>query len=683
MTPLAEEPSVPASRNWRAGVWRWTLAATLIALAGGILFDRWYTQRLTVEARAAVAGAMAPTASSLRTAVERRVALLAGLQSFADAQPTRARLNAEFPTFARGIVLSAKGVRALQFVEGGRIVATWPLKNNERALGYNLFLDARPVVPRDVRRAMASDSTIVTGPIELVQGGEGLLVRRRIAARPGFPDLVAIILDVDPIITEVGIPDARTGLRLEVRDRTGEWFGGDPASTAIEPESLVVRVPDGNWTLLGAPVNGWAAAIAPARTSSRTALVSLGLLLVAVATFVGYRQAQMVGTLASRTARLGVALKAGRMGTWELDAVNDRMTFDASASAILGRAAGEVDGPMERMFSLLHPQDSTFVARVFLEILGSDRHEYTLEHRILLPDGNERWVLVNGDIERDASGKAVRVHGIISDASDRRAMESRARQLERVETIGTMAGGVAHDFNNLLTAMVSFTELARDALQDVGNEPKVAPIREDLDEALKVAARARGLTAQLLAFSRGAAAEPRRTALPKMLGEMEPLLRRLLGRRIKLTLQMAANVPDVWIDPSQFTQVVLNLVVNARDAIAEQGEVRIDLRALAVGDRRPAGAPAGSWVLAQVTDSGHGMSEDVRRRVFEPYFTTKKNTRGTGLGLSVVHGVVRASGGHAWVESQPGRGTTFSVFLPPLSGDARRDTPAGGLAAQG
>jgi PAS domain S-box-containing protein len=677
MSPIAEEPSVPALRNWRAPVWRWTVAATLVAAVSGVWFDRWNTQRLIGEARNSVAGAMAPTASSLRTAVERRVALLAGLKSFADAEPSRARLDADFPTFAQGIVVSADGVRALQFVDDGRIVSTWPLENNERALGYDLLADARPVVPRDVRRAMASDSTIVTGPIALVQGGDGLLVRRRLVARAGFPDLAAIILDVDPIIAEVGIPDARTGLRMEVRDRTGAWFGGDPAGSAMAPESLVVRVPDGNWTLLGAPVNGWAAAIAPARNSARAAMLFLGLFLVGLFTFIGDRQTRMVGALATRTARLGVALKAGRMGAWELDAVNDRMTFDASASAILGRAPGEVDGPMEQMFSVLHPQDATFVARVFLEILGSDRHEYTLEHRILLPDGNERWVLVNGDIERDASGKAVRVHGIISDASDRRAMEARARQLERVETIGTMAGGVAHDFNNLLTAMVSFTELARDALANVGPEAQVAPIREDLDEALKVAMRARGLTAQLLAFSRGAAAEPRRTEISRMLGEMEPLLRRLLGRRIQLTLQLGTKASDVWIDPSQFTQVVLNLVVNARDAIAENGDVRIELRELAADDRRPSGAPAGAWVLVQVTDSGVGMSEEVRRRVFEPYFTTKKSARGTGLGLSVVHGVVRASGGHAWVESQPGRGTTFSVFLPPLSTNAQRDIPAG------
>jgi PAS domain S-box-containing protein len=389
-----------------------------------------------------------------------------------------------------------------------------------------------------------------------------------------------------------------------------------------------------------------------------------------IGVLIGLRQSQMADVLARRTARLGVALKAGKMGTWELDVRGDRLTFDANGAAILGRPSHEVDGSLEKLFNLLHPQDAAFVARVFLEIIRSDRNEYTLEHRIMLPDGTERWVLVIGEIERDANGKAVRAQGIISDASDRRAIEARARHLERVETIGTMAGGVAHDFNNLLTAIISFTELAKESLGHVGSDPQLVAVREDLDEALKVSARAKGLAAQLLAFSRGAASEPRRADLAKTVAEMEPLLQRLLGKRITLHMQVAADVPPVWIDPSQFTQVVLNLVVNARDAISNHGEVTLALRFLRSDAMRPSGAPAGEWVTLEVADTGVGMDEDLRRRIFEPYFTTKAAARGTGLGLAVVLGVVRSAGGHALVESQLGRGSRFWIFLPPFAGGA-------------
>ncbi|MBX3133235.1 MAG: PAS domain-containing protein [Gemmatimonadaceae bacterium] len=652
----------------RLPIW-WAAAAFLTASAAVLAFDRWYGAHLEAEARVAVARTMGPTASALRSAVERRVALLDGLRSFAEAQPTRARLDAEFPTFAQGIVLSAEGVRALQFVERGVIVDTWPLAGNERALGYNLLADPREEISGDVRRAMSTDSVVVTGPIVLVQGGDGLLVRRRLARRLGFPDLSAIILDVPSIVREAGLPDRRTGLYLEVRDRQGRWFGGDTLVAGLEPEILRVQVPDGDWTLRAAPIGGWTAVLAPQRRAARAASVVAVLALTLIGVLIGLRQSQMADVLARRTARLGVALKAGKMGTWELDVRGDRLHFDANGAAILGRPPHEVDGSLEKLFAVLHPQDAAFVARVFLEILGSDRSEYTLEHRIILPDGGERWVLVIGEIERDAAGNAPRAQGIISDASDRRAIEARARHLERVETIGTMAGGVAHDFNNLLTAIISFTELAKESLGHVEADPQLRAVREDLDEALKVAARARGLAAQLLAFSRGAASEPRRADLARTVAELEPLLRRLLGKRIILHIDVVWDVPPVWIDPSQFTQVVLNLVVNARDAIADRGEVTLRLQRLTPSAMRPSGAPAGDWVALEVADSGVGMDESLRRRIFEPYFTTKAEARGTGLGLAVVHGVVRSAGGQALVESTPGQGSRFWIFLPPFAGD--------------
>lgn len=680
MRSATESPSVSATRHSRV-VGGWAIATFVVATLAAFGVDRWYTAHLESEARVATQRAMGPTVSALRSAVARRVALLNGLHSFVEAEPTRARLDQDFRTYAQGIVTSTAGVRALQLVQQGVIVATWPLAGNERASGYNLLGDARPEVPAGVRRAMLTDSVVITGPIALVQGGEGLLVRRRLTPRDGFPDLVAIILDVPTIIREAGIPDARTGLLLEVHDREGQWFGGDRIPEDVPSESLPVPVPDGDWSLQAAPAAGWDAAIAAPRAAARATSAAVVLLLTVLGGLYGWRQERQRAAIASRSARLGVALRAGRMGSWELDVRNDRMFFDENGAAILGREVAAVDGGLEKFFHMIHPDDAAFVARVFLEILKSDQPEYTLEHRVLLPDGGERWVLVLGEIERDERGHAVRAHGVISDASDRRAIESRARQLERVETVGTMAGGVAHDFNNLLAAITSFVELARDGLGDPPAESPAGLAKTDLDEALKVAARAKGLTAQLLAFSRGSAAEPRATDLARTLLEMEPLLRRLLGQRITLSVSADATTPAVWIDASQFTQVVLNLVVNARDAIVAKGEIGLRLRLLRAAEDRPPRAPTGDWVIFQVRDSGSGMTPEVQQRIFEPYFTTKTESRGTGLGLAVVHGVVRAAGGHAVVESEVGVGTTFWIFLPPLDASGRRPSPGGGLPA--
>jgi PAS domain S-box-containing protein len=673
--PEASSAPTPASAYLPA---RWGTAVFVAALLAALAFDQWYGRHLEAEARVAVQRAMGPTAAALRTAVARRVAQLNGLHSFVESQPTRARLDASFQTFAGGVAASTEGVRTLQLVEDGVIVATWPLAGNERALGYNLLADPRPEVPDGVRRALATDSVVITGPIHLVQGGEGLLVRRRLTPRTGFPDLVAVILDVPSIVAEAGIPNRRTGLMMEVRDRAHHWFGGDTLPADVPAEVTVVPVPDGDWTLSAVPLGGWAAMSAGQRVASRAASAAVVLALTLLGVAFGLRQERLQQAIAARSARLGVALRAGRMGTWELDVVADRMTFDENGAAIVGRSLHEVDGPLEMFFHIIHPEDAAFVARVFLEILKSDRPEYALEHRVLLPDGSERWVLVLGEIERDETGRALRAHGVISDASDRRAIEARARHVERIETIGTMAGGVAHDFNNLLTAITSFVELARDGLGTPAPETPLAMVRQDLDEALAVAGRAKGLTSQLLAFSRGAASEPREADLARTLREMEPLLRRLLGQRITLDVEVAEETPSVWIDPSQFTQVVLNLVVNARDAIAVRGEIRLQLRRLLASDDRPAQAPAGEWVLLQVPDTGRGMSRDVQERVFEPYFTTKQESRGTGLGLAVVHGVVRAAGGHAVVESELGQGTTFWIFLPAIGSAGRPVSPPAG-----
>lgn len=253
MVGPTEASSAPVASKVRLPL-QWGAAAFVVTLLAALLFDRWYGRHLEAESRIAVQRSMGPAASALRAAVARRVSQLNGLHSFVEAQPSRARLDASFQTFAGGVAGTTAGVRTLQLVQNGVIVATWPLAGNERALGYNLLADPRPEVPDGVRRSLATDSIVITGPIALVQGGEGLLVRKRLTPRAGFPDLVAVILDVPSIVAEAGIPDRRTGLLLEVRDRAGHWFGGDTLTTDAAPESLVVKVPDGDWTLLGAPI---------------------------------------------------------------------------------------------------------------------------------------------------------------------------------------------------------------------------------------------------------------------------------------------------------------------------------------------------------------------------------------------------------------------------------------------
>jgi signal transduction histidine kinase len=251
------------------------------------------------------------------------------------------------------------------------------------------------------------------------------------------------------------------------------------------------------------------------------------------------------------------------------------------------------------------------------------------------------------------------------DVSEQRHMAERAREAQRLETVGRLAGGVAHDFNNLLAVIGSFASIVRDDL--AGHESA----QKDLDVILDATRRAASLTNQLLAFSRRQIQELQLVNVNRVVEELEKILRRLIGEDVELMMVTAKDLGVVKADPSQVEQVLMNLVVNARDAMPRGGRLTIETRNVTL-DRARTGAggeaiPPGDYVILAVTDTGIGMDEATRRRIFEPFFTTKEPGKGTGMGLSTVYGIVKQSSGHIEVCSQPGHGATFDVYLPRVS----------------
>ncbi|MCC6738821.1 MAG: response regulator [Planctomycetia bacterium] len=243
-----------------------------------------------------------------------------------------------------------------------------------------------------------------------------------------------------------------------------------------------------------------------------------------------------------------------------------------------------------------------------------------------------------------------------------RAMEEQMRQTTKMEAIGRLAGGVAHDFNNLLTAIVGYAELARDRF---GEDD---PARREMDEILKAGERASGLTRQLLAFSRRQVLQPQVLDLNAVVADMEKLLRRLIGESIRLEISLAPDTGPVKADRGQLEQVVVNLAVNARDAMGGKGTLTLATRRVEAVEVAPAPGMQSlrpqAFARLSVTDTGVGMTEEVISHMFEPFFTTKDRGKGTGLGLATVYGIVRQSGGHIQVRSAPGAGTTFEIDLP-------------------
>ncbi|MEO8335969.1 MAG: ATP-binding protein [bacterium] len=324
------------------------------------------------------------------------------------------------------------------------------------------------------------------------------------------------------------------------------------------------------------------------------------------------------------------------------------------------------------------------VIRNALKCCERDGTPFDEEAAIVTATGARLWVRATGIAARDDGGEITQIHGALQDITAQRQAEARHEQLaeqhrqsQKMETIGSLAGGIAHDFNNLMSIVLSYSEMLADDLA-----PGDA-MRADLSEIHSAGQRARELTQQLLAFSRQQVLEAKCVDLSEIVRGMENMLRRLIGEDIELAIFPASTVGRSLVDPGQIGQVIMNLAVNARDAMPTGGKLTIETMEVLLDEdfaSRHAGVTPGQHVMLAVSDTGSGMDRDTQARMFEPFFTTKEQGKGTGLGLATVFGIVRQSGGTIWVHSEVGRGTTFRIYFPipdvPLRAHGAPATPA-------
>jgi PAS domain S-box-containing protein len=317
-------------------------------------------------------------------------------------------------------------------------------------------------------------------------------------------------------------------------------------------------------------------------------------------------------------------------------------------------------GGTKEFGDLIHPDDRDRVWNEVQQAISGNR-EFELEYRITTAEGKEKVVWERGRAIGDTGGVVEALQGFVTDVTERRRLRAELTQMQKMESIGQLTGGIAHDFNNLLAVVVGNLELLETS---VGDEEEASELLQD---AMEAAWRGAELSQRLLAFSRRQMLEPEVISVASLIGNMESLLRRTLGAAIEIEIRLPNSLPRVLVDASQLENAILNLAINARDAMPDGGQLRIGAAPFKADEdyaaTRPDAAP-GRYVMIEVSDTGTGMTREVQERAFEPFFTTKDVSKGTGLGLSMVYGFLQQSGGHARIYSELDHGTSVKLYLP-------------------
>ena len=362
---------------------------------------------------------------------------------------------------------------------------------------------------------------------------------------------------------------------------------------------------------------------------------------------------------------LELALEAAGLGTWEHDLSTRTDSMDARAKALFGMSADE-PVTRARLLEAIHPDDRERTRARWARAVD-ERARYSAEYRVVWPDGSVHWLMAVGRCVTDpATGAPLQIAGVVLDLTERRHTEEQFQEGLRLEAVGRLAGGIAHDLNNMLAAILGFSDL-------LGRSFEPDDLRaSDVEQISRAASRSADLTRQLLAFARRELIQPRALDINAVVQHAQPLLPSVLGENVELDLRLASDLGVIYADPRQIEHMVMNLVLNARDAMPQGGRVTIETRAVQLGPgsgtwrSEEEHAISGRFTMLAVADTGHGMDAATLQRIWEPFFTTKPPGRGTGLGLASVYGAAKQSGGFVWADSEPGRGTTVQVYWPEI-----------------
>lgn len=451
---------------------------------------------------------------------------------------------------------------------------------------------------------------------------------------------------------------------------------GGPAASALVASGLGKAAHDairaGIAEMIGAEEALLRTRDAASAISTRTTIVIIvvAFLIIGIAAFLLFRheinRQRTERWAREQDERFRILARATIDTIWDYDVAADRLWWSESLLDRFGFDTADQGPELRTWLDWLHPDDRARIAADFDAFIAGTGRQWEGRYRFIRADGTIVHIIDRAFAIRDETGNAVRVVGGMSDVTEARALEDRLAQAQRLEAVGQLTGGVAHDFNNLLTVILGNAEMLVDSLS-ADDEQRL------LAEMMRTAAeRGAELTNRLLAFARRQALEPKVVNVNKLLASMDPLLRRTLSEEIEIEFVRGAGLWETYVDAGQLEGAVLNLALNARDAMPQGGRLTIETANAHVDADYAAaneGVAPGQYVLVAVTDTGIGMTSEVLSQAFEPFFTTKDVGKGSGLGLSMVYGFIRQSNGHVKIYSEPGQGTAVRIYLPRAAAD--------------
>jgi PAS domain S-box-containing protein len=358
-------------------------------------------------------------------------------------------------------------------------------------------------------------------------------------------------------------------------------------------------------------------------------------------------------------------------GYYEVDLPGNFTFFNDPVCRLFGYSKDELMGMNDRQYT--DQENAKKLYQTFNKVYKTGEPSKGFDWEVIRKDGTKRYIEASISLVKNPTGQPIGYRGIVRDITERKraeeenkVLQEQLRQSQKMEAVGRLGGSIAHDFNNLLTIIKGYSQLS---LLDLNESD---PLWGNIQEIQKATQRATDLTRQLLAFSRRQILDLKVLDLNTLLKDLDKMLRRIIGEDIELLTLLAGDLGRVKIDPGQIEQVVLNLAVNARDAMPSGGKLTIETANLELDEKYAEthmGVTPGHYVRLSVSDTGAGMSQQVKEKIFEPFFTTKEKSKGTGLGLSMVYGIVKQSSGNIWVYSEPGHGTTIKIYLPRVEED--------------